>query len=58
MHTKVVQFGTETTNGAITRVGWSVITQPKTEFKGGSVKWFDDNKLQKSNKAGSEVHKA
>lgn len=45
MNTKTIQFKTEVTNGTITRIGRSVIMQPKTTFKGGSVKWFDDNRL-------------
>ena len=38
MHKTTVQFE---------KVGKSVIFQPKTNFKGGSIKWFDDSKLIK-----------
>ena len=30
-----------------TAIGRSVIYQPKTQFSGGSIKWFDDSKLIK-----------
>lgn len=43
-------------NGVITKIGRSTILQPKPQFKGGSVKWFDDSKLLKTNKAQQEVH--
>lgn len=36
----------ETKNGVVTRVGRSVITQPKVNFGGGSIKWYED-KLKK-----------
>ena len=32
-------------------IGNSTVQQPKINFKGGSVKWFDDSKLLKVNKA-------
>lgn len=51
MKNQTVGFATVKENGVITKVGRSTIQQPKTDFKGGSVKWFDDSKLLKANKA-------
>lgn len=34
-----------TENGVLSRSERMEIYQPKTEFKGGSIKWFDDSKL-------------
>lgn len=47
MHKTTVQFATLTKNKEVKRVGKSVIFQPKTDYKGGSIKWFDDSKLIK-----------
>ena len=35
----------EVKDGVVNRIGISSIPKPKTNFKGGSVKWFDDRKL-------------
>lgn len=40
-----IQFAVVVKNGVITSVGKSQIYQPKTNFKGGEIKWFDDTKL-------------
>lgn len=37
-------FAVGSTSGK-TLIGRSVIVQPKTNFKGGSIKWFDDTRL-------------
>ena len=47
MQKQTIQFAVQSKNGVVQRVGKSTILQPKTNFKGGSVKWFDDNKLLK-----------
>lgn len=44
-------FAVETKNGVVTNVGKSVVTMPKTNFKGGNIKWFDDSKLYKKPKS-------
>lgn len=41
----VAEFAVEINNGVVNRIGISSIPKPKTNFKGGSVKWFDDRKL-------------
>lgn len=41
----VVEFAVEVKDGVVNRIGISSIPKPKTNFKGGSVKWFDDRKL-------------
>jgi len=51
MKNQTVSFATVKKNGVITKIGRSTVQQPKTDFKGGSVKWFDDSKLLKVNKA-------
>lgn len=48
MQKQTVQFAVTRNNGAITRVGRTGILQPKTNFKGGSVKWYEDKPKQKS----------
>lgn len=48
MQRQTVQFATMRNNGIITRVGRTSILQPKTNFKGGSVKWYKDKPKQKS----------
>lgn len=44
MHTQTIQFATVTQNGVVKKVGKSIILQPKTNFKSGSVKWYEDKK--------------
>ncbi len=50
MHKTTVQFATVTNNKEVKKVGKSVIFQPKTNFKGGSIKYFDDSKLIRKQK--------
>ena len=49
MQKQTVEFAVKKTNGVV-QVGKSEILQPKTDFKGKGVKWFDDNKLLKTNR--------
>ena len=44
MKTQTIQFATVTKNGVVQQVGNSTILQPKTNFKGGSIKWYEDKK--------------
>ena len=44
MHTQTIQFATVTKNGVVQKVGRSTIVQPKTNFKGGSIKWYEGKK--------------
>lgn len=44
MHTQTIQFATVTKNGVVQKVGRSTIVQPKINFKGGSIKWYEDKK--------------
>ena len=48
MQTQTVEFAVTRNNGNITRVGRTGIDQPKTNFKGGSIKWHQDKPKQKS----------
>lgn len=42
MHKQTVEFATVTKNGTVQKVGRSTITQPKTNFQGGKIKWYKD----------------
>lgn len=44
MKTQTIQFATVTKNRVVQKVGKSTILQPKTNFKGGSIKWYEDKK--------------
>lgn len=44
MQTQTIQFAVVTKNGVVQKVGKSTISQPKTNFKGGSIKWYEDKK--------------
>ncbi len=48
MQTQTVEFAVTRDKGNITRVGRTGILQPKTKFKGGFVKWYEDKPKQKS----------
>lgn len=43
-------FVTTAEQGIIRNIGSSTITQPKVQFSGSSMNWFDDNKLLKKEK--------
>ena len=46
MKKQEVSFAVQTDkHGVVQRIGRSVINQPKINFKGGSVRWFDDSLL-------------
>ena len=40
-------FGVTSENGVICKIGNSTILQPKVQFSGKPMKWFDDSKLLK-----------
>lgn len=40
-----IRYAVEKKNGVVSRIGKSTILTPKLNFKGGSMKWFDDRKL-------------
>lgn len=42
MHRQTAEFAVERKNGVI-RAGRFEMKQPKTDFKGGSVKWYKDS---------------
>lgn len=50
MKKQTTKFTTVSKNGVVTQVGRSTIMQPTVNFKGGSIKWFDDSKLIKKPK--------
>lgn len=45
--TQNVNIAIKTESGQVKKISNGVIFQPETQFKGGSVKWFDDSKLLK-----------
>lgn len=46
MKRQLVNFAVQTDkHGVIQKIGRSVIDQPKVNFKGASVKWFNDSLL-------------
>lgn len=47
MHKTENVFATVTRAGAVQRIDRSIIEQPKINFAGGAVHWFDDSKLKK-----------
>lgn len=47
MQTQTVEFAVTRNNGNITRIGRTSVLHPKTNFKGGSVKWYEDKPKQK-----------
>ena len=49
MHTQTMKVAVIKKNNVIAQVGKGVIYQPKTNFSGGSVKWYED-KLKQNNK--------
>ena len=48
MQTQTVEFAVTRNNGTSTRVGRTGINQPKANFKGGTVKRYEDKPKQKS----------
>lgn len=49
MKTQTVLFAVTQSKGIITRIGRTNISQPKTKFTGGSVRWHEDKPKQKDN---------
>lgn len=49
MQTQTLQFAVAKKNGVIQTVGRSTILQPKINFKGGSIKWYEDKPKKKNN---------
>lgn len=47
MQIQTIEFAVESKNGVVQTIGRSTIEQPKINFAGGSVRWFDDDKLKK-----------
>lgn len=48
MKKQTVEFATIRKNGIITRIGRTGINQPRTNYKDGSVKWYNDKPKQAS----------
>lgn len=46
MKRQTVEFAVTRKNGNITKIGRASILQPKTNFKGGSIKWYEDKPKQ------------
>lgn len=42
MHTQTIEFAIVVKDGVVQEIGKAVIEQPKTNFKGDSVKFYED----------------
>ena len=49
MRTETVEFATVRKDEVIQTVGRSTIKQPKTNFRGGQIKWYEDKPKQSAN---------
>ena len=49
MQKQTIQFAVQSKNGVIEKVGKSTIYQPKTNFNGIGIKWYEDKLKQKNN---------
>lgn len=49
MRTQTVEFATVRKDRVIQTIGRSTITQPKTNFQGGSIRWYEEKPKQKTN---------
>lgn len=47
MMKETLSFAVESKNGVVTSVGRSSVLVPKTNFKGGSIKWYEDQPKKK-----------
>lgn len=45
MQRQLTTFVTEKKNGVVTNIQNSIIYQPKVNFNGKGIKWYDDSKL-------------
>lgn len=41
MQKQTVEFATVVKNGVVEKIGRSSVYVPKTNFKGGSIKWYE-----------------
>lgn len=49
MHKQTVEFAVETKNGVVQKIGRSSILQPKTDYNGKGIKWYEDKPKKKGN---------
>ncbi|MGN1275906.1 MAG: hypothetical protein ACI4UK_02805 [Floccifex sp.] len=42
MQKQTIEFATVVKNGVVEKVGRSSVYVPQTNFKGGSIKWYED----------------
>ena len=47
MQSQTVTFAFTQKDGTVTQIGRSFILQPKTNFKGGTIKWYEDKPKKK-----------
>ena len=55
MEKQKVEFEVVQKDGVIQKVGTAHVLAPVIEFKDGTVPWFDDNKLLKTNRTGKSA---
>lgn len=49
MKTNTIQFAVQSKNGVIEKVGKSTIYQPRTNFQGVEIRWYEDKPKKKVN---------
>ena len=49
MQRQTIEFATVTKNNVVQKIGKSIIHQPKTNFNGIGIKWYEDKPKHKSN---------
>lgn len=42
MKTQTAEFVIQTEDNVVKKIGRSIILQPKTNFKGGQIRWYED----------------
>ncbi len=48
MQKQTIEFAVVKADNVVTQVGRTSILQPRTNFKGGTIKWYEDKPKQKS----------
>lgn len=50
MKKETITFATVTRNGVVEHIGRSSISQPKTNFNGKGIKWYEDKMKKQGDK--------
>ena len=52
MKTQIVQFPVQIKNGVISKIGKSIIMEPKIYFNGKGIRWYEDKPKSNSRHSG------